>query len=182
METKKIDVTKMVVITALGAALYGVIGLLSVPVFSNTTLKPAMAILALWAAAFGPVVGFLVGFIGHFITDLFAGWGVWWTWVLGSGLVGLGIGLFNIFTGNAIGKGIFKTKEIIIFIILSFVSNFVGYLISAILDYFIYTEPLDKVLVQQLIVSFTNTIVIGVLGTVFMSLYVSKMASKLNLE
>lgn len=73
MEKKQINATKMVVIVALGAALYGVGGLLSIPVFTNTSLKPAMAILALWSAAFGPVVGFLVGFIGHMLTDLFAG-------------------------------------------------------------------------------------------------------------
>ena len=87
---------KTVVVIAIGAALYGIGGLpmFGVPVFANTTLKPAMAVLALFSVLFGPIVGFLVGFIGHWVTDLFAGWGVWLTWVLGSGIVGMVIGLF----------------------------------------------------------------------------------------
>ena len=67
---------RMVVIIAIGSALYGVGGLLSVPVFANTTIKPAMAILALIAGVYGPLVGFLVGFLEHWLTDMFAGWGV----------------------------------------------------------------------------------------------------------
>lgn len=72
---------KTVVVIAIGAALYGIGGLpmFGIPVFANTTLKPAMAVLALFSVLFGPLVGFLVGFIGHWVTDLFAGWGVWLT-------------------------------------------------------------------------------------------------------
>lgn len=96
MNEKKdsMSAVKMVVLVAIGAALYGLGGLLSFTVFTNTSLKPAMAVLGLWSAAFGPIVGFLVGFIGHFLTDTFAGWGVWWTWVLGSGICGALIGLY----------------------------------------------------------------------------------------
>lgn len=53
---------KTVVIIAIGAALYGIGGLpmFGIPVFANTTLKPAMAILALFSVLFGPGVGFLL--------------------------------------------------------------------------------------------------------------------------
>ncbi len=56
---------KTVVVIAIGAALYGIGGLpmFGIPVFANTTLKPAMAVLALFSVLFGPLVGFLVGFI-----------------------------------------------------------------------------------------------------------------------
>ncbi len=182
MEKKQINATKMVVIVALGAALYGVGGLLSIPVFTNTSLKPAMAILALWSAAFGPVVGFLVGFIGHMLTDLFAGWGVWWTWVLGSGLVGIMLGCYKYLTKDNLEDGVFGAKEVVILIVLSLVANFLGYFVSAVLDYFIYTEPLNKVFVQQLIAASTNTVCIGVLGSVFMKLYANKKASGKDLE
>ena len=100
---------KIVVLTAIGAALYGVGGLpiFGIPIFAETTLKPAMAILAIFAGLYGPVVGFLVGIIGHLITDLFAGWGVWLTWVLGSGIVGIVIGLLPKLTSNRLEKGEF---------------------------------------------------------------------------
>ena len=104
---------KTVVVIAIGAALYGIGGLpmFGIPVFANTTLKPAMAVLALFSVLYGPIVGFLVGFIGHWVTDLFAGWGVWLTWVLGSGIVGMIIGLFPILTKKRIESGLFDKKD-----------------------------------------------------------------------
>ncbi len=184
MNEKKdsMSAVKMVVLVAIGAALYGLGGLLSFTVFTNTSLKPAMAVLGLWSAAFGPVVGFLVGFIGHFLTDTFAGWGVWWTWVLGSGICGALIGLYPTLTKKNLEDGVFGGKEIATFIILSFCANFIGYMISAILDYFIFAEPLAKVFTQQIIASLANTLCIGVIGSIFMKLYANKKKALTNLE
>ena len=50
-KSKGMQPVKTVVIIAIGAALYGVGGLLSVPVFANTTIKPAMAILEIGRAS-----------------------------------------------------------------------------------------------------------------------------------
>lgn len=180
-KTSNLSPVKFVVLVAIGAALYGLGGLLSIPVFANTYLKPAMAVLALWAAIFGPVVGFLVGMIGHFITDMCYG-SVWWTWALGSGLVGIMIGLFPIITKKKVEDGVFEVKEIVLFIALSFVANFIGYLISAILDYFFMSEPLSKVITQQLITAFSNTVCIGVIGTALMFLIASRYKAGQNLE
>lgn len=177
-----ISTVKLVVVIAIGAALYGLGGLLSITIFTNTSLKPAMAVLGLWAAAFGPVVGFLVGFIGHFLTDTFAGWGVWWTWILGSGIVGALIGLYPRITHNSLEDGVFGGKEIAIFVVLSLLANFIGYAISAVLDYFIFAEPLAKVIAQQLIVSVVNTVVIGILGSIFMKLLANRYKNTAELE
>lgn len=177
----KLSPVKMVVLVAIGTALYGLGGLLSVPVFANTYLKPAMAVLALWAAVFGPVVGFLVGLLGHFITDLCYG-SVWWTWALGSGIVGILIGLYPMITKKSLEDGIFGVKEIVIFIVLSFAANFVGYLISAILDFFLFAEPLNKVITQQLITAFSNTVCIGVIGSILMALIAKRNVAGSNLE
>lgn len=180
--SKGMQAVKAVVVIAIGAALYGVGGLISIPVFANTTIKPAMAVLALFAAVYGPVIGFLVGFLGHLLTDLFAGWGVWLTWVLGSGIVGAAIGLFGRMTEHSIDKGELKRSAIGLFILLSFLGNFIGYMISAILDYLIFAEPMDKVITQQLIIAFSNTIVITILGTLLLLLVVRRTTSKMNLQ
>lgn len=183
MEKKNsVNYVKMVVVIAIGAALYGLGGLIGVPIFANTTLKPAMAILAMFAAIWGPVVGFLVGFIGHILTDTFSGWGVWVTWALGSGIVGIIMGLFQAATKHDIEKGIFNGKDIGIFIVMSFAANFIGYMISAILDFLLYAEPLDKVIVQQLLTSVTNTIMIGTIGVLLVYLYVKKTSANRNLK
>ena len=166
---------RTVVVVAIGAALYGIGGLpvFGVPIFAETTLKPAMAILAIFAAMYGPIVGFLVGFLGHLITDLFAGWGVWLTWVLGSGIVGVAIGILPMITRRRLDEGECPVADIVKFIVLAFVGNFVGYAISALLDYLIYAEPAGKVIAQQLIISSTNTVMIGVIGTAVL-IYIAK--------
>ena len=157
---------KTVVVIAIGAALYGIGGLpmFGVPVFANTTLKPAMAVLALFSVLFGPIVGFLVGFIGHWVTDLFAGWGVWITWVLGSGIVGLVIGFFSKLTNNRINKGIFTHKDFVLFVVLAFIGNLVGYGCSAFLDTVLYAEPFSKVFTQLSIIALGNTVLIAIVG------------------
>ncbi len=157
---------KTVVVIAIGAALYGIGGLpmFGVPVFANTTLKPAMAVLALFSVLFGPVVGFLVGFIGHWVTDLFAGWGVWLTWVLGSGIVGLIIGLFPILTKKRLEAGQFDMKDFVTFVLLALVGNVVGYGCSAFLDTILYAEPFTKVFTQLSIIAAGNTVLIAIVG------------------
>lgn len=178
---KSINVVQGVVIVAIGAALYGLGGLIGIPIFANTTIKPAMAILALFSGIYGPIIGFLIGFLGHLITDSLAGWGIWITWVIGSGIVGIVGGLYPIITKNSIDRGIMNNAQIGVFILLAFIGNFVGYMISAVLDYFIYTEPLNKVITQQLLIAFVNTVVIAILGTLLMKLVASRNASKQNL-
>ena len=157
---------KTVVVVAIGAALYGIGGLpmFGIPVFANTTLKPAMAVLALFSVMFGPLVGFLVGFIGHWVTDLFAGWGVWLTWILGSGIVGFIMGMFPSLTQRNLEKGLFPIRDFALFVGLALAGNVIGYGCSAFLDSILYGEPEAKVYTQMAIVSAGNTILIAVVG------------------
>ena len=180
-ESKAMTGVKLVVVTAIGAALYGFGGLIGIPVFANTTLKPAMAILALFAGIYGPVVGFISGFLGHLLTDAFSGWGVWVSWAFGSGLVGAMIGTFPYITKKRIQKGEFGGKDVGILVVLSFAANFIGYLISAIIDYFAYGEPFDKVITQQLITAVSNTVMIAIIGSALMYLVAKNYKGKQNL-
>lgn len=183
MQKKSSDYyVKMVVITAIGAALYGFGGLIGIPVFANTTIKPAMAVLALFAAVWGPVVGLAVGFLGHLITDLLAGWGVWMSWVVGSAICGAGLGLYRMATANSVEKGVFGGKQLGLLALISILSNVVGYGVSVILDLIIYAEPFLKAFTQMLISSVSNTAVIVVIGGVLMRLVAMRYASKTNLE
>ncbi|HAS62820.1 MAG TPA: ECF-type riboflavin transporter substrate-binding protein [Vibrio sp.] len=174
---------KTVVVIAIGAALYGIGGLpmFGIPVFANTTLKPAMAVLALFSVLFGPLVGFLIGFIGHWVTDLFAGWGVWLTWVLGSGIVGLTIGFYSSMTKDNLSKGIFNNKDFILFVILAFIGNVLGYGCSAFLDTILYAEPFTKVFTQLTIIAAGNTMLIAIVGFFILKNVAKRNAMSRNL-
>ncbi|WP_162063839.1 ECF-type riboflavin transporter substrate-binding protein [Vibrio taketomensis] len=174
---------KTVVIIAIGAALYGIGGLpmFGIPVFANTTLKPAMAILALFSVLFGPLVGFLVGFIGHWVTDLFAGWGIWLNWVLGSGIVGLVIGFYPILTRDNLRNGIFTTRDYVLFVTLAFIGHVIGYGSSAFLDTILYAEPFLKVFTQLTIIAAGNTLLIAAVGYKILKKVAQRNAMNRNL-
>jgi energy-coupling factor transport system substrate-specific component len=89
--------TRQVVYGAIGAALYGVLSWASnfipLPAAGNVTFRPAVAVLIFFGVAYGPWVGFLAGFIGNTLGDAISGWGFFWNWSLGNGLMGLVAGL-----------------------------------------------------------------------------------------
>ena len=89
--------TREVVYSAIGAALYTVLALatnwLQIPSAGNVSFRPAVAIPMFFGVAFGPIVGFIAGFLGNVISDLAAGYGFWFWWDLGNGLMGLIPGL-----------------------------------------------------------------------------------------
>lgn len=89
--------TRQVVYGAIGAALYGVLSWASnfipLPAAGNVTFRPAVAVLIFFGVAYGPWVGFLAGFIGNTLGDAISGWGFFWNWSVGNGLMGLVAGL-----------------------------------------------------------------------------------------
>jgi energy-coupling factor transport system substrate-specific component len=89
--------SRTIVYAAIGAALYGVLGLFSflLPGTQNVTIRPAFAIVTFFGYAFGPIVGLFAGFVGNAIIDQLQGSGflTYWNWSLANGLAGLVAGL-----------------------------------------------------------------------------------------
>ncbi|MBN2502573.1 MAG: ECF transporter S component [Anaerolineales bacterium] len=89
--------TREVVYSAIGAALYGVLSyatnILALPAAGNISLRPAVAIPFFFGIAFGPIVGFLTGAVGNLLGDFMTGWGFYWSWDVGNGLMGFVPGL-----------------------------------------------------------------------------------------
>jgi serine/threonine protein kinase/uncharacterized membrane protein len=86
-----------IVYMALGAALYGglslVTNIIQLPSAGNVSLRPAIVIPLFFGAVFGPWVGLFTGLVGNFIGDNISGYGVYWNWDLGIGLIGFVAGL-----------------------------------------------------------------------------------------
>ena len=136
----------------------------------NTNLNLGIAILALFAAIFGPVAGFLVGFIGHFLNDMTvvltdpAKDVIWWSWIISSALFGCGVGFFWKF--YRIEEGAFGIKQAVIFNAVQILTSLMVWVgVAPTLDVLIYQEPADKVYLQGLVAGSLNSVVVLVLGT-----------------
>ncbi len=168
---------KEVVAIGIGTALFMALTTVQIPTgIPNTYLQPRMAVLAFLAAVFGPIVGAAVGFLGHFLGDLFFYGSIWWSWVIPEVVVGAGIGWFV--SKYAVKEGNFGGKAIALFNVVQVAANAVAWIIVApLLDIFIYSEPVNKVFAQGATACLGNALIIGILGTVLLVAY-SKIGAK----
>jgi len=107
--------TREVVYGAIGAALYGLFSyatnIFPLPAAGNVTFRPAVAVLIFFGAAFGPWVGLIAGLVGNTLGDALTGWGLFWNWSVGNGLIGfipgLAVAMIQDYrSGRGIGLGI----------------------------------------------------------------------------
>ncbi|UHA75632.1 ECF-type riboflavin transporter substrate-binding protein [Paenibacillus sp. 481] len=177
--------TKMVVAIGIGAALYGLIGNLSLPLVPQTGLRVSVAILTIFGALFGPVVGFLIGAIGHIITDLTWGGGqIWWSWVLGSGLAGLSMGLVFLASSFNVSEGAAKKSNLIALGVIGSLGLAISYGISSVLDVYLFGEPAAKMWLQWAVSSIANIVVHLVLGVSAVAglIHVNRRSSNLRVQ
>ena len=151
--------TKTVVTISIGAALYGIIGLVGIPIGPNVQIRPAIIILTIFGVYFGPVVGFLSGFIGHMLTDMLAGWGIWWNWELSSGIFGFCVGLIYLFKGFDVKYGLYRTWHIVLLFFLGIFGFISGYLFAGVTDIVLMGEAPAKIFFQVVVISATNSVV-----------------------
>ncbi|ALC83653.1 MULTISPECIES: ECF-type riboflavin transporter substrate-binding protein [Bacillus] len=140
--------TRTVVAIGIGAALYGILGLWGFSIAPNTYIKPAIALLVIFGALFGPVTGLLVGLIGHTLTDAIAGFGIWWGWVISSGITGLFSGFIIYKKSFSIKEGKFTKPHFGLLIATSVTGILLGLIFAGLFDIFIMGEPADKIFIQ----------------------------------
>ena len=169
---------KEVVATGIGTALFVALTEVQIPLgfIPNTALQPRAALLAFLAAVFGPVVGGIVGLLGHAIGDALFYGSVWWSWVFPDAVFGIIVGLFA--AKYKVKEGSFGGKEIGLFNIVQVVANALAFiLVAPVLDIVIYAEPANKVFTQGVTAFVANAIIIGILGTLLLVAY-SKVGAK----
>ena len=170
MDNKLISIKTLIAI-AIGAALmFALNRFASIEIGdTNTYIMPGIGVLAAFAAAFGPVAGFLIGLIGHFLVDLSWG-GVWWSWVISSAIFGLAVGYF--WKNFRVQKGGFGIMQAVIFNGVQIAANVVVWVfIARTLDMIIYNEAFGKVSIQGFTAAGVNCAVVLVLGTVSLFVY-----------
>lgn len=162
---------RTVVATGIGAALFVVIGLLiNIPTFvPNTSIQLQYAVQSLLSVVFGPLVGFLVGFIGHALKDSLQ-YGPWWSWILASGVYGLVLGFIK--NRLRIAEGVFTSKDIFLFNGVQVAANVLAWgIIAPVLDILIYSEPANKVFTQGLVAGIANSVTVAIAGTLLLVVY-----------
>jgi len=169
---KQLLSVRTIVAIGIGTALFFLLArFASIPVFANTTLTFQYALLAFFAVLFGPIAGLIIGLVGHILTDLSFGWGLWWSWIIVSGVVGFGFGF--IMRGVHVDEGEFETtKNIIRFIIGTTIVHLIAWgLIAPLGDILIYAEPANRVFTQGLIAFIGNALTTAVVGTLLIFAY-----------
>lgn len=169
-KNKPSSITTLVAV-GIGAAVFFILGrFLSIPTgVPNTSFETTYPFLALMSVIFGPVAGALIGFIGHAIKDLLT-YGLWWSWVISSGVTGFGYGLLA--KRLNIQNGEFSKKDMIVFNVGQVVTNAVAWgVVAPVLDILIYSEPANKVFFQGIVSAGMNSVAVAVLGTILISAY-----------
>jgi energy-coupling factor transport system substrate-specific component len=122
--------SRVIVYAAIGAALYGVLGLFSflLPGTTNVTIRPAFALVGFFGFGFGPIVGLFVGFVGNAIVDQLSGYGflTYWNWSLANGLAGLIAGLASLYLGGMMSGAI--SRRALAGAIAAIVGSVIGFL------------------------------------------------------
>ena len=170
MKQKQSFSIKDVVAIGVGAALFVVIAMIPIPAPApNTSIQLQYALQALFSVIFGPIVGFLMGLIGHAIKDAMSG-NLWWTWIISSGLFGLFVGLFRKQIGDL--KGEVTKKELLVFNVVQIVANLVIWgLIAPVGDVWLYKESANKVFLQGLVAGSFNALTVAIAGYLLLIAY-----------
>lgn len=89
--------SRVVVFSAVGAALYAVLGLfgVTIPGTQLVDVRVAFALVPFFGIRFGPIAGFFTGLVGNMIIDQIHGLGLltYWNWSMCNGLTGLLAGI-----------------------------------------------------------------------------------------
>lgn len=179
---KKTPVTTIVAI-GIGAALFFVLGrFVSIPSpVPNTNISIQYGLLAFMAVLFGPVAGLLIGLIGHALIDFSYGWGIWWSWVITSGIFGVLVGIagkkMNLMDGE------FGKKDILRFNVAQIISHVLCWgVVAPVLDIVIYAEPANKVFVQGLVSALSNSVTTAIVGTLLCVAFAAAKPKKGSLK
>lgn len=172
---------KTVVAIGIGTALFVALSYVQIPSpVPNTSIQSRMAIIAFFAAIFGPVAGLAIGFIGHALADAVMYGSVWWSWVIAEGILGFLIGIMA--KKYQIEDGKFELKQIVLFNIVQIIANAICWIgFAPVLDILIYAEPADKVFLQGAVSVGVNILTIGIIGTALLLGYAKTRAKSSTL-
>lgn len=163
--------TRQVVYGAIGAALYGVFSwvtnIFPLPAAGNISFRPAVAVLIFFGVAYGPWVGLIAGLVGNILGDAITGWGFFWNWDVGNGLMGFVPGLAMMMI-----KEYNKPKDMAVAVGFGLVGIAVGMLFASLTETFVGGIDMNTALIGYFTPAFLgNAVVTIVLLPILMAAY-----------
>ena len=153
------------IVTVAGIILFSALDTnVAIPSFliKNIDLGIQYGLLAFISTQFGPVVGFLVGFVGHALTVHHSN--AWLPWAISSGIFGLLMGLGC--KGIDIKKNKFDLKFFLRFNGVQLVSNLISFaLLAPVLEILFYKHEAGYVFEQGLVAALSNSVTTLVVGS-----------------
>jgi energy-coupling factor transport system substrate-specific component len=175
--------TKTLVAVAIGAALFGVLMAYgSIPVFTNTQLTSAMIVPVVVGGLFGPLPAFVTLLIGNVLADTIGGWGYWFDWSIGNGILGFFIGTLPLY-GARIDEGVFKVRHAVIYAVIAVLGNAVAFgLVTPLLTSLFYAADLEITFLQAFASGISNTVVLIVAGIPVLILLSKRFGKRKDLK
>jgi len=175
--------TITLVSVAVGAALFGVLMVFgSIPVFTNTYLTSAMIVPVVVGGMFGALPAFATMLLGNMLADLIGGWGFWFDWSIGNGVLGLFIGALPLY-GAKIDEGIFGVKHAIIYAVLCIIGNALAFgIVTPIMTSIFYSADLEITFIQAFASGVSNTAVLVIVGIPLLFLLANRFKKRSNLK
>jgi len=164
--------TRVIVYSAIGAALYAVFNLISfgiqIPGAQEVSVRPHYGLLTFFGFAFGPIVGFLTGFVGNVVGDQLSGYGAFtsWHWSLANGAAGLIAGLFPIWMASRMtsvgAKAVMAAVAGVVATVIGFLLIFIGLILSPELGFntILTTEYIPVVIANSIAAAIVTPILV----------------------
>lgn len=164
--------TRVIVYSAIGAALYAVFNWISfaiqIPGAESVSVRPHYGLLTFFGFAFGPVVGFLTGFVGNVVGDQLTGWGAFTSphWSLANGLAGMITGLFPVWMASrmtSVGrKALTAAVAGVVATVIGFLVIFLGLVLTPELDFntILTTEYIPVVIANSIAAAIVTPILV----------------------
>lgn len=164
--------TRVIVYSAIGAALYAVFNWISfaiqIPGAESVSVRPHYGLLTFFGFAFGPVVGFLTGFVGNVVGDQLTGWGAFTSphWSLANGLAGMIAGLFPIWMASRMtsvgSKALIAAVAGVVATVIGFLVIFLGLVLTPELDFntILTTEYIPVVIANSIAAAIVTPILV----------------------
>jgi energy-coupling factor transport system substrate-specific component len=141
-----------------------------------------MIIPVIVGAMFGPVPAFVACTVGNTIADLIGGWGFWFDWSIGNGVLGFIIGLLPLY-GARINDGVFKVKHAVIYAIICVIGNAFAFgVITPIFSAAFYGSELEVTFIQSLTGGIANVLVLTIIGIPILIALSARNARSNNLK